>query len=461
MRYECKALVLGGGITGLCAAHYLSEFFGRTRVLLLEAANATGGAARTDIVDGFCLDWGPNGFLDREPLTLKWIDELGLSGELVRADESAARRFILKNNALIEIRKPPAFLLSPLLSLSGRLRLMREPLVSRKRGNDPETVWSFAARRLGPEAADTLVSCMASGVYGGDAKELSMVDCFPRIAALEREYGSLLRGMFAKKRNSRAGDSMGPGGVLTSFRRGMGYLAEASSNTLGDRVLIADAAQTIERIGSSYQIKTGQGHSINAEYVVVTIPAFRAAALLASLDGEAATNLEAIPYAGITVVCSAYTRQQVDHPLGGFGYLVPKREGKRTLGCLWTSSIFPHEAPADHVLIRTMIGGATDPSALELDHEQLMDVVRNEVHSLLRISGAPLLTQVFRHARGIPQYTLGHGGRLAAIEAAENRNPGLVFAGNAYRGVGLNDCVVSAVRAVERVVFRDSTHAQA
>jgi len=455
MTYETKVAILGAGVTGMCAAHYLSELLGRESVLVLEASHAPGGTTRTETIDGFRLDWGPNGFLDREPLTLKWVDDMGLADSLVRSNDAAAKRFILKNGNLIEIKPPPAFLVSPLLSVPGRMRLLCEPFIPQKSDNAPETIWNFAARRIGREAADTLVACMVSGVFGGDAKQLSLEHCFPRMAAMEKEYGTLFKALMSKRRANKSASAMGPSGVLTSFRDGIGFLPAHVAEQLGARVLFGNGAQRITRENAEYRIETTNGDTVDAQYVIVAMPTYAAADALGEFDAPVAKVLASIPYADIAVICTGYSRDQIAHDVNGFGFLVPRSEGKRMLGCLWTSSIFPHEAPDGSVLLRTMIGGATDPDAVRLSDSELLEIVNREVHPLMRINGAPKLTRIFRHVRGIPQYLLNHGENLDAIAAAEQRHPGLYFAGNAYRGVGLNDCVVSAVRVVERLAADD------
>lgn len=455
MNYETKVAVLGAGVTGLCVAHYLSELLGRESVLVLEQSESPGGTTRTDVIDGFLIDWGPNGFLDREPLTLKWVDELGLTNTLVRAHEAAAKRFILKGGQLIEIKPPPAFLFSPLLSIPGRLRLLCEPFVAQKKDAVPETIWDFAARRIGREAADTLVSCMVSGVFGGDAKQLSLEHCFPRMAAMEREYGTLFKALMDKRRTNKSASAMGPGGILTSFQKSIGYLPQHVCAQLGPRVLLGNGAKSVRRSNGGYTLETTKGDSMDAQYVVVAIPTYAAAGVLSEVDVDLCRALAGIPYVDMAVICTGYDSAQVGSDMNGFGFLVPRTEGRRILGCLWTSSIFPHEAPVGQVLLRTMIGGATDPDAVRLSDAELLGIVDREIHPIMRVSGTPRLVRIFRHFRGIPQYLLNHAQNLDAIDAAEQRHPGLVFAGNAYRGVGLNDCVVSAIRAVEQIVTMD------
>ncbi len=452
MKHETKVLVIGGGMTGLCAAYYLARQVGEEALMLIEAEPAVGGTSRTDYEDGFTCEWGPNGFLDKEPLTLRWAEDLGITTEIQRSDEASAHRFLYRNGRLHEIKGPPAFFFSPLLSRRARARLLCEPFVRGKRDDSPETIWDFAARRIGREAADILVSSMVSGVYGGDAKKLSLAHCFPQMAAMEREYGSLTRALFSKKRSNKAASAAGPSGTLTSFNKGIGFLPEAAAQQLNRCIRTGVGATRVRRIKDAYEITTTTGDTIAARAVVVAVPAFTAAAMTEGLDQHLPAALKGIPYAGLSVICAGYRRDDVGHDLDGFGFLAPRTEDLRALGCIWTSTIFPGRAPVDWVMLRVMYGGSTDPDAVTLDDSELVACLEKDIHPLLDICRRPEFLRVYRHKRGIPQYHLGHGVRLKSIEAAEAHNPGLVFAGNAYRGVSLNDCVVSAHRAVEKVM---------
>lgn len=451
MPESCRILIIGGGVTGLCAAHYAIKAFGRDAVLLVEASERVGGHTRTERMDGFALDRGPNGFLDREPLTLKWMEDIGLGGKLIRANEKAARRFLLKNGQLTEILPPPRFLLTPLLSIHGRARLLCEPFIPKRTDPAPESIWDFAARRIGREAADTLVSSMVTGVFGGDAKKLSLGHCFPRMAAMEREYGCLFKALKAKRREDPNVSAAGPGGTLTSAVNGVETIVETAETGLKEQIWTNSKVSSIEKRGDSYYIQRENDTPIEARAVVLAAPAYAASRMLAPLDGGLAKTLDRIDYANIVVVCTAYPRERVGHDMDGFGFLVPRSEKRRILGCIWTSSIFPPQAPDGMVLLRTMIGGYNDPGAVDLSDGELLDYVKREVEPLLSIQGEPALVRIYRHRRGIPQYLLHHGEVLAATEAAEAQYPGLIFAGNAYRGVGLNDCVISAHRAVEKL----------
>lgn len=446
-----EAIVIGAGVSGLCAAHELGKRLGQENVLVLEAGDRPGGTARTDVVDGCVLEWGPNGFLDKEPKTLEWVTELGLSEELVRANEAAAKRFVFRNGRLHQVVGPPGFLLSPLLTLRGRARLLCEPFIPGKKDDAPESIWNFAARRIGKDAADTMVSPMVTGIFGGDAKQLSLQHCFPKMAEMEQQYGGLYKALKAKKRSNPGASPMGPSGKLTCFPHGIGQLVDRAADQLGERLRLNCPVEAVRKESGDYCITLRSGEAIITKRVVVAAPAYAAAHFLRPLDDVLAATLNTIPYASIAVLCTAYHRNQVAHSLDGFGFLVPRTQGLRTLGCLWTSSLFPDQAPADTVLLRTMYGGATDPEAVQFTDAEMLAVFEREIGPLLGIQGKPELLRVFRWERGIPQYDLRHGERLAAIDTSLQRLPNCALAGNAYQGVGLNDCVLSAHAAIARL----------
>ena len=445
-----KTLIIGGGITGCCAAYYAMQRDGADNVLLLEASDTLGGTAQTEQVDGFTCEMGPNGFLDKEPKTLEWVSDLGLDEQLVRANTAAARRFIFRHGQLHELKPPPAFLFGGPLSIQGRLRLCGEPLIPQRVSEEEESIWDFAARRIGAEAADTLVAPMVSGIYGGDAKQLDLASCFPKMAAMEAQHGGLFKAMMAKKKEKKpgGGSAMGPGGTLTSFGGGIATLMNRAGEVLGNCVRKEMPVTAIEASDAGYTVRTASGDTFQAESVIVAAPTYAASGMVKELDAELATVLAEVPYASMAVVCWAYNREDVGHDLHGFGFLVPRTQEKRILGCIWTSTLFPGRAPEGKVLLRTMIGGAGDPDAVGESDDTLLDTLRKELFPILDIKADPVMHRVYRYEQAIPQYTFGHQTRLRAIEAAEERHPGLRFAGNAYRGVGLNDCVVSALRAV-------------
>lgn len=446
---QVKVAVVGGGITGLCAGTLLCEALGNDAVVVLEASESPGGYAATDSADGFLFDRGPNGFLDKEPLMLEWLADLDLGEDLVQANEAAEKRFLLLDGRLVEVAGPPKFLFSPALSLRGKARLFAEPFVKPKRGDDPESIWDFAARRIGKEAADTLVSAMVLGVFGGDARRLSLEHCFPIMAKMEREHGTLFKAMMARRKQKSGG---GPAGMLTSFRGGVGAMAAGAKAALGDALVCGARVTALRREGAAYALECEDGRRVSAEWVVCALPAYHASSLLGALDDEMGKVLQGINYADIAVVTTAYRRDDVGCDMSGFGFLVPPNQKREVMGCIWTSSIFPHTAPEGWVMLRTMVGGALEPEALNLNDAEMLARVEREVHPVMGIERAPEVSRIFRHRRGIPQYGLDHRAVLEGLDAGEARNSRLVLAGSAYRGVSMNDCIVSAHRAANRIL---------
>ncbi len=454
-------LIVGGGISGLAVAHWLRLHESPGTWELWEASERVGGTIGTDRADGYSVDWGPNGFLDREPLTLKMVDELDLTPRLERADEKSEKRFILKGGRLHPVPfSPPAMLTTGLLRLHEKLRLFAEPFIPARRDDDEESVFDFAARRIGRAAAATFVDPMVSGVFGGLARELSLPSCFPIMREMELRYGSLVKALIARRRERRAqsvdtqkmaGGPAGPGGWLTSFQTGLDVLVEALRERLQPIIRTGCPVRGITRRDGSWEVYDGRGQRVRARRIVIACPTGAAARITKESAPDLSAAFSAIPYAAIAVVASGHRRQEVAHPLDGFGFLIPRFEGLRTLGSIWTSSIFAGRAPEGYVQFRTMLGGAGDPSAISLSDEELWATVQREIGSLLGIRGAPAFLRIYRWQEGIPQFTLGHRERRRRIEELAARHQGLYPVGNAYYGVGLNDCVKMAHTVAERI----------
>jgi oxygen-dependent protoporphyrinogen oxidase len=323
-----------------------------------------------------------------------------------------------------------------------------------------ETLADFARRRLGQEALDKLSGPMVSGIFAGNPETMSLVSCFPRIAQLEREYGGLFKAMLklAKKKRAEqaagkvAASAAGPGGTLTSFREGIQFLTDTLREQLGDCVRTGCGAQAVQADGGRYRVETEGCGSLNADLVIMAAPAYAAAGMLAPLNGALVPLLEQIPYASLSVICCGYQRQQIGHPLDGFGYLIARKEGRSTLGTLWDSSMFENRAPEGTVLLRSMAGGACLPELVNLPDGLLLSRVQDDLRLIMGIEAEPDFVRIFKHQQAIPQYVAGHGERLAALEALAATHPGLFLTGNAFRGVGLNDCVASSQLTVERAM---------
>jgi len=463
-----KIVIIGGGISGLATAWLLREK-GRAagkdlEIVLLEKEERPGGKIRSIKDGGYTCEWGPNGFLDSKPQTLDLCRALGVEQKLHRSNDNARKRFIYSGGELHQLPDGAAsFLRSRLISWPGKLRLALEPtpFIAPPPAGVDETLASFGRRRLGGEALDKLIAPMVSGIFAGDPETMSLVSCFPRIAELEREYGGLIRAMILlakkKKRDQEAGkvvsSAAGPGGTLTSFREGIQYLSDALAASLGEIVRPGSAVASVGKGGGApYLVTCGDGSEHEADQVIVASPAFAAAEMLAALDGGIAGTLRQIPYASMTVVCFGYGREQIRRSLDGFGYLIPKKEGCNTLGTLWDSSMFEDRAPEGKVLLRSMMGGACFPEYVSLSDDEVVSRVRGDLAVIMGIDTAPEFVRIFRHPQAIPQYTVGHGSRLQALEEALRAHPGLILTGNSYRGIGLNDCVAAAERAADEAL---------
>ncbi|MDF1544977.1 MAG: protoporphyrinogen oxidase [bacterium] len=440
-------VILGGGISGLTALHYVRRLHPNLSVLLCEAENRLGGTIGTDQVEGYSFDWGPNGFLDREPLTLELCHDLGLQEKIERANPNVSNRFILRGNRLRSVpMSPPKFLTSDILSVRGRMRVMLEPFsASRPEGTD-ESIYDFGKRRIGKEAADYLIQPMVSGVYGGMAERLSLQSCFPVMREMEDQYGSLFKAMISKaraarKRGEKSGGPSGPGGWLTSFEGGLYRLIEGFEANYSESIRVDCPATQVTRSDTGYRIEFSSGETEVAKNLILATPSNRAAEIVSELSPELSKALGAIDYAPISVICLGYDAGQIRDAVNGFGFLVPKLERRRLLGSIWTSSIFRHRAPEGKVQFRCMVGGDGDHDSIKLSDEELISIVTGELSEIMAVSGRPEMVRLYRWKHGIPQFKIGHIDRMAEIDRQLEKLGGIFVTGNAYHGIGLNDCV--------------------
>jgi len=460
-----RVVIAGAGISGLAVAHALRREAPDAEVIVLEAADRPGGNIRSEMVDGYLCERGADGFLDSAPDTLALIEDIGLGHRVLRSRDAARRRFIFRRGRLLEVpMAPAAFATTRLLSSGGKLRVAMEPLARRRPERD-ESIYDFAARRIGHEAAAVMVGSMVSGIFAGDAHALSLRACFPKMWEMEGEYGSLVRAMIARRNQRRREDGMGsPAGTLTSFTGGMEDLIRGLAASLGERVRLSTPAvalrprsrdrYALRPVGARRFTVLAGDRPIEADAVVLAGAASQSADLVRPFDQGLASALSSIPSAPIAVVSLGYDEQALAAdrgPLNGFGFLVPRGEGPRILGSLWETSIYSGRAPAGKALLRVMVGGATDPEAVDLDDAQLVAVVRSDLAATMGLRVAPEFVHVVRHRRGIPQYTIGHRARLARIEAMLQGHPGLFLAGNSYEGVAINACIEAAPRIAARV----------
>jgi oxygen-dependent protoporphyrinogen oxidase len=479
-----KLVVIGGGISGLATAFRICERFdahGQPLDLrVLEAAERVGGKIRTEHRDGYRIEWGPNGFLDGKPETLELCKDLGIEGALLPSSDAARKRYVFSSGALHRVPESPvSFFRSPLLTLRGRLRIIQEAWAPTTPPGLDTSIAEFGRRRLGKEAAEKLLDPMVSGIFAGDPAVMSLASCFPRIAEMEQEHGSLVRAMMALQRqrkrdrregNARAGDEAGnagaapggspagPAGTLTSFREGMEVLVHALEKRLGiairkDCVVTSVIPKNAEQ-GEVYRIRhreQGVEKEMQADAVVLAVPAYEAERILMDTEPGVCESLSGILYAPLVVVGLGFSEAEAPGPLDGFGFLVPYREGSPVLGSLWTSSIFPERAPKGRVLTRNMVGGWRNGWAVALEEEALEEAASAMLEKALGARGRVGFRICFRHPKAIPLYAIGHGRRLEDVERRLARFPGLYLTGNAFRGVALNDCTREAERIARRV----------
>jgi oxygen-dependent protoporphyrinogen oxidase len=455
---KTRAVIVGGGVTGLAAGAWLEHDHGIDDYVILEGSSRAGGKIRSEIDAGFTLEWGPQGFLDNAPDTLELSSILDLDHDLVRADERSADRFILRRDRLRKVATSPvSFMLSNVLPLSGRLRLLGEPFARTHPGHD-ETVFDFASRRIGRQAAEVLVDAMVTGVFAGDSRRLSLAATFPRMAAMESEHGSLTKALFArmreaKKTGSRSAGPAGPGGTLTTFSGGMVRLTDRLAERAGPRLLLRRPLQALEHDESTHILRTGEG-LIETKTVLLTLPAERAARLLTRRAPVAVPPLSEIATAPIAVVMLGYADAHAfGRPVKGFGFLVPRGEDEALLGTLYCHDIFPGQVPDGWLFLRAMVGGTRSPEAVGLDDDHLLRQVRSSLAKVFGADPDPDRVWLVRWEQGISQYTIGHLDRVSTAETA-SREAGIELAGSPYRGVSVNDCIKQARAAAARLAQR-------
>jgi len=451
---DVDVLVLGAGISGLATAFGLKER--GAKVQLLEAAPRPGGVIGTRHRNGALVERGPNSTLDTSPLINQLLDGVGIRGERIATTAVAATRFVVRGGKLVALpASAGTFLTTSAFSLGAKLRLLREPFIARAPANAEETIAAFVRRRLGTEFLDYAVDPFVSGIYAGDPERISVSAAFPRLHALEQQYGGLIKGQVlgARERKKAAEKSKNIAGSF-SFREGMQTLTDALAGTVGS-IETGVNVRRIERGADGVWTVAGARGSEpvlrRANAVVIALPAYEAAKLMRELWPPATRGLNAIQYAGIASVATAYHRADIRHSLAGFGFLVPKNASRRILGSLFSSSMFEGRAPQGIVLLTTMVGGMRNPELPALGDGALGTLVHEELTALVGATNPPIWVDITRWPNAIPQYNLGHAERLRPLEDAERARPGLFFCGSYRGGVSVGDCIKSAHAASDAV----------
>lgn len=473
-----KLVIVGGGITGLAAAHRATELAREhhqpLELTLLEARQRLGGTIETARIDDFLIEAGPDSFLSEKPWALSLCQRLGVEHRLVRTDDRFRKIFVWFGGRLhplpegFQLLAPTRllpFATSRLFSWPGKLRMALDLALPRRISGDDESLGSFVRRRLGREALERVAQPLMAGIYTADPDDLSLSATMPRFLELERRERSVILALWraARRSSETAADVSGPRwSLFVTFAGGMGELVDTLAARLpAGAVHLKQRVGTLERRGDRWHVDCAEGGVYTADRVIVAAEAHAAGRLLRYVDPTLATMVGVIPYASSATVTLGYARADVPHPLDGFGFVVPRTEGRRLLACTFASVKYPGRAPAGSVLLRCFLGGALDAAALEGDDADLVRRSRDELREALGITAEPVLSRVARQPAAMPQYAVGHLGTVEAIERRAEMLPGLLLAGSAYRGVGIADCVRAGEGAAERVMLGSAQTARA
>jgi len=462
-----RAVVIGGGISGLAAAYYLQreakEHDLPLNITLIEGERRLGGKIRTERDDGFILEGGPDSFVSTKPWAVELCTELGIEHRLMGSNSADKAVFVLQGGKLVSLPEGLSMMIpskfwpifrSPLLSRVGKLRLALDLILPARRDREDETIGGLVTRRLGREAFERLIEPLLSGIYAGDGDRLSVQATFPWLKDLELRYGGLTRGALALRRATRpAQGSPARGNTFLTFPTGLSELSEALAGRLSEaELMLGDSARALTRAGDGYAVATERGGLVQADVLILATPAYVTAKIVRACQPGLAELLGEIEFATTATVSLAYRQPDLPSRLNGHGYAIPRLEGRLALACTWTSTKFPGRAPEGYALLRVFLGRAGTKEQLPVDAELLCEAAREEVASTLHITSQPLLTRVHRWPRGMPQYNLGHPQRLTAIQHALEKLPGVFLAGASYRGVGIPDCIYSGKRAAEGAI---------
>ncbi|MEP6636898.1 MAG: protoporphyrinogen oxidase [Acidobacteriota bacterium] len=466
-----RVVVIGGGITGLAAAHRLAEHNkdgAGLEVTLLEASGRLGGVIQTGHRDGFLIERGPDSFLSEKPETIVLAKRLGMEPHLVETNKSHRRSFIVRQGKLRPVPEgfhllAPArlwpFVTSDIFSWSGKARMALDLFLPRVADNGAdESLAQFVRRRLGREALERMAQPMVGGIYTADPEKLSLRATMPRFLELERTHRSLIRGMrkrALKEQDATATASGARYSLFLSFDSGMQLLVDRLAAALPPETVRLNAkVETLsyELDSAQWLIKPVSGETLRADGVCLALPSYATANLLRQTDSDLSTDLDAIPYASTATINLAYRRDDIPHQLDGFGFVVPFIEKRSLIACTFCSVKFPDRAPDGLALLRVFVGGALQPEMFALDESEMVRRVRVDLEELLGITKSPLLTEVARWPRSMPQYHVGHLELVERIREQVRQLPNLSVASNAFSGAGISDCIRAGEAASDEIL---------
>ncbi|MBI3583520.1 MAG: protoporphyrinogen oxidase [Nitrospinae bacterium] len=477
-----KIVIIGGGISGLATAYSLEEKAKRegksVSITLLEKKNQIGGNILTERVGDFLIEGGPDCFLSEKPWAIELCERLGMGDSLLCTNDKFRKTYILWNGHLHELPEGVILMVpteifpllkSNLISFSGKIRMGMELFIQKNKSNDDESLSQFVCRRLGQEALDKIAAPLVAGVHAEDPDTMSVKSRFPRFVQMEEEYGSLIKGMIAKRREMRRAGSKGNKPKYTMFMTLKDGLSEMPAtivrNLKSTEILTNREVLNIEKFLTStpdtekgmvslpnYKISLKNGEVLDADTVVVATPSYETASLLTGIDDSISALLNKIPYTSTATVSLAFKKENISNPMNGFGFLVPRQEKRRITGATWVSRKFSYRSPDDSVLIRCFIGGSHNEKLVFLNDKDMIEMVKGELRDIMGITLEPLLTRIYRWERAMPQYTIGHEGRLSILDKKLSEYPGMFLTGSSYRGSGISECIKDGQITAESVL---------
>ena len=460
-RNKKRAIVIGGGITGLAACYRLQREAAQRNiqidVTLLEASGRVGGVIQTEHRDGFLIEHGPDAFISTKPAAKALCEELGIADQCVGTNPKVRQSFVTRNGTLHPVPEgfymmAPAslkpFLKTPLFSWHGKLRMAMDLFIPRRERDIDEAVAHFVRRRLGTEAFTRIAQPMIGGIYTSDAENLSLKSTFPRFLEMEKTHGSIIKALRAQKKQATETSKDTSGArysLFLSFKSGMQTLVDTLAKAVSASIKLNARVEQIQQNtdATGWHVSLATGETLNSELLCIALPAIQTGALIQSVSKPLATKLNTIPYASSATINLAFRRPDITHPLDGMGFVVPATENLSIIGCSFSSIKFENRAPEEQVLLRAFIG---EPTAKRVEAD-LIQLCQTDLVPLLGIKEAPQFTTVNKHTQAMAQYQVGHQEVVNDIERLTSKLPGLALAGNGYHGIGIPDCIRSGETA--------------